>query len=453
MGHRRNAIITAVVGAVLAVLAGWNFQTAPTITEHVRGQNETVLFLSLAESGQINVQLATCQALLERHPNIKIHIASFSGMGDKVARVSSYGVQKSPSAREITFHEIPGTERISSMVKQLGCGVQSVAACLMHPPGARGIGLLAKQLEFALWAWPGEEHEAIYEYIKELVQDVNPAVVIVDQAFRPALDATRKLNWNNAIITPLALADLFSTIQPYGAVFWKYPSSVCLKGIPSFARSLLTIFDGSWGTGFSFPVPWTQIPENMYVTLRLAYTLLARPHTADTQKYLKLRDIDSGMAFDPFSDTTFISQTLAGANIPLEVFPQHVVQAGVILLDSGSAQEQDSVLSDWLKQAPTVVINLGSLFKYSDDRAKTMAEAIHIILDKFDVQVLWKMAGAPGIGDEYLLPLENHLRSDRVRIMEWLSIDTLPLLASGCIVLSVHHGGSSSYVSIPVSFI
>lgn len=37
----------------------------------------------------------------------------------------------------------------------------------------------------------------------------------------------------------------------------------------------------------------------------------------------------------------------------------------------------------------------------------------------------------------------------RVRIMEWLPIDTLTLLSNEYVVLSVHHGGSSIYVSIP----
>lgn len=228
MGLRRGLTITAVVGALLAVLAGWSFSATHTPREYVRGQNETVLFLSLAESGQINVQLATCQALLERHPNINIHIAALPGMADKVTQVSSYGLQKSPSAQAITLHEIPATGRIVSLMRQLGCKGPSVVDCLMHPPGARGIDLLAPQLEFAIWAWPGKEHEAMYEHIQGLIRQIDPAVVVVDQAFRPALDATHKLNWNHIIITPLALADLFSTIQPYGSVFWKYPSSVTL---------------------------------------------------------------------------------------------------------------------------------------------------------------------------------------------------------------------------------
>lgn len=64
--------------------------------------------------------------------------------------------------------------------------------CLAHPPGARGSGVLAKQLELALWPWSGEEHLAIYERIIEIIQQVDPAVAVVDFVFRPAIDATRQ---------------------------------------------------------------------------------------------------------------------------------------------------------------------------------------------------------------------------------------------------------------------
>jgi hypothetical protein len=76
-----------------------------------------------------------------------------------------------------------------------------------------------------LWSWSGEEHQAIYEEVIEIIRQVDPAVVVVDYAFRPAIDATLKLNRFHVIISPLALADLFGILQPYGGAFWEYPSS------------------------------------------------------------------------------------------------------------------------------------------------------------------------------------------------------------------------------------
>lgn len=142
----------------------------------------------------------------------------------------------------------------------------------------------------------------------------------------------------------------------------------------------------------------------------------------------------------------FISQTLPGASIPVELVPDGVTCAGEIVLDSAPAEEQDPELVAWVQRAPTVVVNLGSLFKYTPERAALMAEAIQRVLAGSEVQVLWKMAGnADVVGDAFSAPLREYLSLDRVRIMDWLSVDMLPLLQLDRVVASVHHGGSSSY--------
>jgi hypothetical protein len=190
----------------------------------VFGQKNTVLFFSLAESGQINVQLATAQALLEKHPDFKVHFASFPQVSKQVARVSSFARARNPSVHDITFHALPGPDRLAGMKRQMNC--TELLECLAHPPGARGSAVLATQLEFALWPWSGEEYYALYENSIEIIRRVDPAVAVVDFAFRPALDAIEQLNRVYSIITPLALADIFAITQPRGSGLWKYPASV-----------------------------------------------------------------------------------------------------------------------------------------------------------------------------------------------------------------------------------
>lgn len=109
---RAVAISTALV-ALLAVFITRQLHEKRTDSPGlIRGRNETILFLALAESGQINVQLATAQALIEKYPNIKVHFASFPQASEKVARVSSFALKKTPSAHEMLFHELPGPDRI-----------------------------------------------------------------------------------------------------------------------------------------------------------------------------------------------------------------------------------------------------------------------------------------------------------------------------------------------------
>jgi UDP:flavonoid glycosyltransferase YjiC (YdhE family) len=141
----------------------------------------------------------------------------------------------------------------------------------------------------------------------------------------------------------------------------------------------------------------------------------------------------------------FISQTLPEASLPVDHLPPNVISAGAILLDSAPAEEQDAELAAWILRAPTVVVNLGSLFKYTGAQARIMAQAIEEVLYQTDVQVLWKMAGSANFGTNYTRSLASYLEEGRVKIFEWLPIDTLPLLVVEKVIASVHHGGSSSF--------
>lgn len=62
-------------------------------------------------------------------------------------------------------------------------------------------------------------------------------------------------------------------------------------------------------------------------------------------------------------DVPWITMTTDGAAIPVDVVPANVTCAGPIVLDAAPAEEQDPEMARWLKKAPTVMINLGSLVK------------------------------------------------------------------------------------------
>ena len=75
---RRAVAMAAVLVALLAIfIIRQSYEERVDSSGLIRGRNEAVLFLGLAESGQINLQLATAQTLMEKHPQIKIRFASF----------------------------------------------------------------------------------------------------------------------------------------------------------------------------------------------------------------------------------------------------------------------------------------------------------------------------------------------------------------------------------------
>jgi hypothetical protein len=102
----------------------------------VRGQNDrSILFFTLAEAGQINVQLAMTQALLEKNPDLVVHFASFPSMRKNVAAVSSFAWKQNLSAPKLAFHELPDPDRTTAMFRRMnGTGPLE---CLAHPPARK----------------------------------------------------------------------------------------------------------------------------------------------------------------------------------------------------------------------------------------------------------------------------------------------------------------------------
>ncbi|KAI1330776.1 hypothetical protein F5Y16DRAFT_396268 [Xylariaceae sp. FL0255] len=172
-----TSAITALVVALLFAAARPYVSESPASPRPalIRGKSNAVLFITHAESGQINVELATAQALMETRPKIDIHFASFPRARAKVDRVSALAVAKTKAARPITFHKIPGPERFDALLRGLGCAGEvregetyksseeiNVDECIAHAPGIKGMNELAAQLQCAVVTWPGPEHFAIF---------------------------------------------------------------------------------------------------------------------------------------------------------------------------------------------------------------------------------------------------------------------------------------------------
>ncbi|OOQ90020.1 hypothetical protein PEBR_05968 [Penicillium brasilianum] len=107
----------------------------------------------------------------------------------------------------------------------------------------------------------------------------------------------------------------------------------------------------------------------------------------------------------------------------------------------------------------TVLVCLGTLVTYSEDAAKEMALALRTMLSRVFrawgseqwLQVLWKLPKQKGEQDgattqsEVYTILQRETEADQVRIVDWLKVDPQSILQTGRVVLSVNHGGSSSF--------
>lgn len=410
------AVFVALLSLFIVILPDLMFPRAGAKTAPLkRGRNKAVLFISLSEPGQINMQLSAAQVLLDKHPSIGVHFASFAAAERHVRRVNS----------TIPFHAFPGMPRMHKVQQRLpGCSMGSLT-CFSHPPGKGGIDSIAGQMELIIWPWAGDEHLALHDSIIGIMDQVDPSVVIVDWQFRPSVDAVRTAGRQYILMSPLAAADVLAPVQPYLAQLWKYPT---------------------WGTGFSYPVPWLNRLDNAYIALRTVYGLLFHPTTKDAITFLSARGIDAADISGIPSDVYFITQTPPQFSIPVTARHPHVLDVGPMLIHTGvSAEQQDAELARWVGRAPTVVVNLGSLYEYDDNRARTMASALAVVLREFDnVQILWKYAQKDLLSPSILSTLEHFISAERLKISKWLPIDTLPLLSIPSVIVSVNQGGASS---------
>jgi hypothetical protein len=140
-------------------------------------------------------------------------------MGDKLKRVSEFARAKTPTASNIIFHELKGLS-YQDAVRVINKDVSNV----IHPPASAGIARLTADMQHWISPWTADDHLELYKEIGIIIDKVDPAVVVLDTAFRPAIDITRDQNRQHAFITPNTLVENFIGNQPYGTMFWKYPA-------------------------------------------------------------------------------------------------------------------------------------------------------------------------------------------------------------------------------------
>jgi hypothetical protein len=196
-------------------------------------------------------------------------------------------------------------------------------------------------------------------------------------------------------------------------------------------------------------VPLNLIFQNIALNFRMIKALISMPDLSAKQKFLRANGIPDPINFYGLhrTDVPWITQTTPAATIPVDVVPQNVTCAGPMVRSAAPAEEQDPELVDWIKQKPTVLINLGSAFIYSRTYTKQMVEAIGLILESnADVQILWKYRLAPTVvGFDWQALVQPLEATQRVRVKKWLSVDPSALMETGYIVAHVTHGGSGGY--------
>ncbi|KAF7550147.1 hypothetical protein G7Z17_g5916 [Cylindrodendrum hubeiense] len=346
----------------------------------IRGKNNTILFVTSELYGLANVHLATAYALLESHPDAEVHYASFPKFASRVKRTSSQAQRFNPEASEVIFHALNGRSYAEASPLAQSNGSEK----MVHSPGLKSAEGFCRILKLGLSPWPEDEYYDIYLSVRKLIDEINPAIVVLDMLLNPAVDATRDMHRAHAILTPNVLTGIAPAVQPGHKVLWKYPAI---------------------GSGYPFPVPWSLIPANIYLNFQTIRCALSTIGSDGRRANLK---------------------------------------SPINLADVGNERDEGNDLVDWVKRAPTMMIALGSHYQYTEQQARVMVGAIQKVLRQTNVQVLWKVDLPDAVDDSLLQNMDESL-SGRFRAEKWLDVEPPSLLLMDTMVASVHHGGAGCF--------
>ncbi|PTU19711.1 hypothetical protein P175DRAFT_0525244 [Aspergillus ochraceoroseus IBT 24754] len=386
----------------------------------------SVLFLANSEHGQTNLILAIIHELLVRG-DVNVHLGSFPVLEKRLEKLLADNA-KSYDANyrsRIHFHPVSGPSNTEIFIRTGKRGA-------FHPPGYTGSILGFKSLCEDIWSWEESEYVDIYQSCVDIIQTTKPSLVAIDFFFLQGRDAAYNTGHTYVLLNTTSLSHIVLGLQRNGAWAWKYP-------LP--------------GTGFPYPLPPHLIPLNTMAVIKTARMYHGSGRRREIRDWRIKHKIHGRF---PFADAWMpnrlhLSPALKELDWPFEI-PTNVVPCGPILLPVAPVKTQDPEMFQWLQQAPTILVNLGTLYAPEPMVVRQMALGIKMFLESFPdrkIQVLWKLPKHPcdegEIYNQSVVPLQNELDHGRVQIRSWFEVEPLAMLETGQIVCSVHHGGANSW--------
>lgn len=168
-----------------------------------------ILFVTNAESGQANTILAMALEALTR-ADVEVHIASFPVLRKRVEGLSP----------NLKFHALDGKDMLQAMASHPHGLVE---ANLSHPPTHKSFAPYGRTLGLVLTVWDGETYMRIYDSVVKVIEELNPALVVVDNLLNAGVDACHSLNQKFVLNSPNCATDVARTHQPWLKGFWRYP--------------------------------------------------------------------------------------------------------------------------------------------------------------------------------------------------------------------------------------
>ena len=140
-----------------------------------------------------------------------------------------------------------------------------------------------------------------------------------------------------------------------------------------------------------------------------------------------------------------ISPSVPEIDFPL-VAPDWLGQYGPIVLDTTPIETSDPELCQWLDRGRTVVMCMGTHFRYSESQVKAVIGGfLGAIAQDSDTQFLWKLSDKSKFESIIQEELKDPRDKQRFRIVNWFESDPVSIMKHPNIVAYVHHGGANTF--------
>ncbi|KAK1979027.1 diacylglycerol O-acyltransferase [Colletotrichum cereale] len=376
-----------------------------------------VLFICNSELGQAQIVLAVAATLL-REEKLRVHVASFPALKSRISQINDVFGQ----FNSISFHALNGP----SMTQGYFENFEDVSN-MCHPCGIQGASHSYKMFPKIVAMYKDDQYRQVVESCRTCIRETRPGLVIVDAQFWAALDVCRNGSTPYFVITPSGLWGVIASIQPRGAILWKYPVI---------------------SSGFPYPLPLSLIPANTYLTVRLLLTLYFSQTLAAVLKARQSLQLEGQFPmFEAYrKGEHYILPGQPKTDFDYEYIPENLTCCGPLTAPYPRLREQDPQLELWLLRKRTILLNLGSQVKTGLQNTINLAEALKITLKcHSDAQVMWKLNTTEEVFAEAQSVLRNELDQGRVRISKWLEVDPTTIMKSGHICCVIHHAGANTF--------
>ncbi|KAJ3495660.1 hypothetical protein NLG97_g3236 [Lecanicillium saksenae] len=384
-------------------------------------------------------------ALLRSNADVEVHFASFPSLEAETRAISDKAVSTNTGISPIVFHALDGPTHAEAALKgfrQVYGENYDISTSVFARPLSFSTAMEAiADLPRIVLPWDGPQFMKVYHSFSDIIKTVAPDLVILDALLSPAVTSAWNSGTRFSYLCPNALKDLVIGYQKLD-ILWNYPALM---------------------SGYDYPLRWFQRPTNIFYHLAMLYRVASNSEFAAKKKYVEdqtgqpLRVLVGKSTERPEFVKIFVGSLLE-LEFPLRSH-KSVVACGPIIQDAPKVDESDPQLSAWLARGRTIYVNMGSLFRFTEDSAAELSKGLNLVLDQLDLkepslprtQVLWKLASKSGNAPvtasnaKIRAAFCGKIEDDRVRILTWLETPPLAVLRSGGIACSVHHGGASSY--------